>query len=160
MFKMFRRVGQGARTISRLARVLGVVATFCLLYGPKASKGNTEEGVLMQQEGLMAVFHVDETAKWGLALANLENVLNEVGEEKAKLEIVGNAEAVKGFLDPSLTSRMEALNSRGVRFMACRNALKAFDLEPASLPGFIQVVPAGVVEVIRKQSEGYAYVRP
>lgn len=140
--------------------MLGVVATFCLLYGPKASKGNTEEGVLMQQAGLMAVFHVDETAKWGLALTNLENVLNEVGEEKAKLEIVGNAEAVKGFLDPSLTSRMEALNSRGVRFMACRNALKAFDLEPASLPGFVQVVPAGVVEVIRKQSEGYAYVRP
>ena len=140
--------------------MLGVVATFCLLYGPKASKGNTEEGVLMQQEGLMAVFHVDETAKWGLALTNLENVLNEVGEEKAKLEIVGNAEAVKGFLDPSLTSRMETLNSRGVRFVACRNALKAFHVEQASLPGFIQVVPAGVVEVIRKQSEGYAYVRP
>jgi hypothetical protein len=157
---MFRRVGQGTRAIRRLARVLGVVATFCLLYGHKASKGNAEEGVLRQQEGLMAVFHVDETAKWSLALTNLENVLNEIGEEKAKLELVANAEAVKGFLDPSLTSRMEALNSRGVRFMACRNALKAFDLEPASLPGFIQVVPAGVVELIRKQSEGYAYVRP
>jgi len=108
----------------------------------------------------MAVFHVDEAAKWSLALTNLDNILNEVGEEKAKLEIVGNAEAVKGFLDPSLTSRMEALNSRGVRFVACRNALNAFHVEPASLPGFIQVVPAGVVEVIRKQSEGYAYVKP
>jgi hypothetical protein len=140
--------------------VLGIVATFCLLYGPKASKGNAEEGGLKQQEGLMAVFHVDEAVKWSLALTNLENILNEVGEENAKLELVGNAEAVKGFLDPSLTSRMEALNSRGVRFVACRNALMAFHVEPASLPGFIQVVPAGVVEVIRKQSEGYAYVRP
>jgi hypothetical protein len=157
---MFRRVWQGARAIRRLARVLGIVATFCLLYGPKASKGNAEEGGLKQQAGLMAVFHVDEAVKWSLALTNLENILNEVGEEKAKLEIVGNAEAVKGFLDPSLTSRMETLNSRGVRFVACRNALNAFHVEQASLPGFIQVVPAGVVEVIRKQSEGYAYVRP
>ena len=140
--------------------MLGVVATFCLLYGPKASKGNAEEGALKQQEGLMAVFHVDETAKWSLALTNLENILNEVGEEKAKLELVANAEAVKGFIDPSLTSSMEVLNSRGVRFVACQNALKAFHVEPTSLPGFIEVVPAGVVEVIRKQSEGYAYVRP
>lgn len=139
---------------------MGIVTAFCLLYGPKTSQGKAEEGALKKQEGLMAVFHVDETAKWSLALTNLENVLNEVGQDKAKLELVANAEAVKGFLEVSLASRMNGLTSRGVRFVACRNALKAFGMENTPLPAFVEVVPAGVVELILRQSDGYAYIKP
>jgi intracellular sulfur oxidation DsrE/DsrF family protein len=29
-----------------------------------------------------------------------------------------------------------------------------------SLPEFIHIVPAGITEIIRKQAEGYAYVKP
>ena len=110
-------------------------------------------------QNIKAVFHVDELAKWGLALTNIENALNEIGNN-ADIELVANAEAVKGYIDPSLLDKMTDLASRGVIFVACHNALNNFKIDVASLPVFVKIVSAGVVEIIEKENNGYAYVKP
>jgi intracellular sulfur oxidation DsrE/DsrF family protein len=38
--------------------------------------------------------------------------------------------------------------------------MKAQKLGKADMMSSIEYVPAGVIEIIRKQNEGYAYIRP
>jgi uncharacterized protein len=44
--------------------------------------------------------------------------------------------------------------------VACENTMTALKLTPADMNPAISYVPAGVVEIMKRQSEGWAYVRP
>ncbi|MDE5878854.1 MAG: DsrE family protein, partial [Desulfovibrio sp.] len=49
---------------------------------------------------------------------------------------------------------------RGVRFKICANALAENGIAHERLWPGCQVVPAGLVEVVRLQREGFAYIKP
>ncbi|MDD4474415.1 MAG: DsrE family protein [Eubacteriales bacterium] len=55
---------------------------------------------------------------------------------------------------------MESLNTKGVKFVACNNALMANNIDKYNIIHFVDTVPAGVLELVVKQSEGYAYIKP
>jgi intracellular sulfur oxidation DsrE/DsrF family protein len=55
---------------------------------------------------------------------------------------------------------MDGLNMKGVKFVACNNALMANNIEKHNIIHFVNIVPAGVLEILVKQSEGYAYIKP
>lgn len=106
-----------------------------------------------------AVFHVDESAKWGLVLKNIINTL--AGEEAVEMAVVANAEAVKEYvMGDQLVEQMTQLNTQGVNFFACNNALKAFEVDLNRMPKFVRITPAGILELVKKQNEGYAYIKP
>ncbi len=109
------------------------------------------------------IFHIDEISKWKHLLANVSNLLNGMEGEKLCVEVLANSEAVKYYdstqdLNSNINT-MESLNKRKVKFAACNNALKAYHINTENLFNFIDVVPAGVVELVKKQSEGYAYIK-
>lgn len=114
---------------------------------------------------LKAVLHVDEPIKWQLTLANTENLIADVGLENVTLEIIANAAAVKIFGSTEseaarVIEKMKALSNHNVKIIACRNALRANAISEDTLPSYITVVPAGITRIIKKQSEGYSYVKP
>lgn len=111
---------------------------------------------------LRAVFHVDEPAKWPLTLSSVRNFLNHVGRDGATVEVVANAAGVAIFPVPAaeLAEQLAALAHDGVRFVLCRNALRSQGIDEADLPPFVTVVPAGITEVVRRQQEGYSYIKP
>jgi len=47
-----------------------------------------------------------------------------------------------------------------VKVVACENTMKNMKLTKADMMPTIGYVPAGVVEIMNKQKEGYAYIRP
>lgn len=104
---------------------------------------------------MKVIFHIDEMSKWDLILKNVKNFLNE--KTDATIEVLANSEAVKGYLDEENIKKIEELNAN---FVSCGNALKGNDIKKEDLTEKIKVVPAGVVELAKKQSEGYAYIRP
>ncbi|WP_238883895.1 DsrE family protein [Clostridium sp. YIM B02551] len=109
------------------------------------------------------IFHIDEINKWKLMLKNVSNLLN-VTNEKFYIEVLANSEAVKYYetnkeLNADVNT-MESLNKKGVKFIACNNALMAYDIKSDNIIEFVNIVPAGVVELVKKQSEGYAYIKP
>ena len=59
-----------------------------------------------------------------------------------------------------LEEKMAALAKEGILFTACGNALKANQLNAEELYPFVEVVSAGVVELAKRQAEGYAYIKP
>lgn len=97
-----------------------------------------------------------------LALNNIANYLAALeGKTPCSVTLVANAAAVKLFTrDCPKASRIAELASRGVRFKLCANALRSQNLQETDLLESCTVVPAGMVELVRLQDAGFAYVKP
>lgn len=105
------------------------------------------------------IFHVDELVKWPLVLANARNFL--AIEPDAKIEILANSEAVKFLaLEAKESDIFQELVGNHVVFAACHNAMVKFAIPAEALAKDVVVVPAGVVELAKKQHQCYAYIRP
>ncbi len=109
------------------------------------------------------VFQVSDNdpAKWGLALNNAHNVQVDLGEDTVEMEIVAYGPGI-GMLkaDSPVAKRIAAALKSGVKVVACENTMKAQKLVYADMLPDIGFVPAGVVELMQKQQQGYAYIRP
>lgn len=116
---------------------------------------------------MKTVIHVDEPGKWDLALENARNIIK-YGERTGvdfRIEIVANGDAACSLCEDRARAeeRYDAIRDLAldtVKFVACQNALAARDIRESSLIPFVEVVPAGIVELIRRQEEGYAYLKP
>lgn len=53
---------------------------------------------------------------------------------------------------------MEALHEHGVEFSVCNNSMGALEVAAADLHPFVRMTPAGVLEVTKKQMQGYHYI--
>ncbi len=109
------------------------------------------------------VFQVSdaEPAKWSLALNNARNVQKDLGADKVAVEIVAYGPGI-GMLkmDSGVGSRIGEAMSTGVALVACENTMHGQKLTKADMLGGIGYVPAGVVELMERQKQGYAYIRP
>jgi intracellular sulfur oxidation DsrE/DsrF family protein len=116
-----------------------------------------------QGTGNKVVFQVSdaEPQKWNLALNNAKNVQDDLGADKVELEIVVYGPGI-GMLkgDSPVAARIEQALKNGIKVVACENTMRAQKLVYADMLPKIGYVPAGVVELMKKQQEGYAYIRP
>lgn len=110
-----------------------------------------------------AVFQVSDAdpQKWNLTLNNAKNVQDDLGSDAVDLEIVVYGPGI-GMLkgDSPIAKRIADALKSGVKVVACENTMKAQKLVYADMLPTIGYVPAGVVELMKKQQEGYAYIRP
>jgi len=109
------------------------------------------------------IFHIDENFKWGLLLKNVKNLTKAVELNASKIEVLANSEAVKAYVNTTLnvnTALIKELANLGIHFTACNNALNGFGIHREQLETFVEVVPIGVLELIEKQANGYAYIKP
>ena len=103
----------------------------------------------------------DDAKKWNLALNNVKNVQQELGADNVDIEVVAYGPGI-GMLkfESSVAERVDEAVKSGVKVVACENTMKAQKLGKADMMSSIGYVPAGVIEIIKKQNEGYAYIRP
>ena len=109
-----------------------------------------------------ALFQVtdNDPARWTLILNNMQNLREGVGGEPVEIELVAYGPGINMLKsDSSVKQRIaEALKS-GVKVNACQNTMNGMKLTPADMLPEIGYVPSGVVEVMRKQQQGWAYIR-
>ena len=102
-----------------------------------------------------------DAAKWNLALNNAKNVQDSLGADKVDIEIVAYGPGI-GMLkaDGTTSNRVTAAVKAGIQVVACENTMIAQKLTKADMNSSIGYVPTGVVELMKRQQEGWAYVRP
>jgi uncharacterized protein len=91
----------------------------------------------------------------------VKNVQDDLGGDAIELEIVAYGPGI-GMLkaDSPVGKRVaEALKS-GVKVVACENTMRGQKLGIADMLPNLGYVPAGVVELMARQRDGYAYIRP
>jgi len=103
----------------------------------------------------------NDPKKWDIALVNANNIRREYAAENMEIEIVAYGPGLEMFKTASsLHQRVEAAAKSGVKLVACGNTMKATNTSRGELDPAVEVVKAGVVEVVQKQQQGYSYVRP
>ena len=102
----------------------------------------------------------NDVDRWNLVLNNVRNLQAAVGAD-ADIEIVAYGPGIQLLKAGSpIAGRIgDALRDR-VRVVACENSMAGARLTGADMLPDIGYVASGVVEVVRKQQEGYSYVRP
>jgi len=110
------------------------------------------------------VFHIDEgtLSRANMVLHNIENLIDDLGQGEVEVALVANGEGVKALLrSPNVHKRqVNKLAEQGVQFLACANSMRFLGLREKDMLEPIQVVPAGVSELTKKQADGWAYIRP
>ena len=103
----------------------------------------------------------NDPGKWNLALNNAKNLQADLGAKNVDIEIVAYGPGI-GMLkaDSVVGNRIGEALSSGVRIEACENTMRGQKLEKADMLGGIGYVQAGVVEIMQKQQQGWAYIRP
>ncbi len=98
---------------------------------------------------------------WNLTLNNAKNVQQELGAKNIEVEIVAYGPGI-GMLkfDSAVANRIDEAVADGVKVVACENTMKAQKLTRDDMLSSTGFVPAGVIELMKKQKEGYAYIRP
>ena len=109
-----------------------------------------------------ALFQVpdNDPARWNMILNNMQNLREGVGGEPVEIELVAYGPGINMLKsDSSVKQRIaEALKS-GVKVNACQNTMNGMKLTAPDMLPEIGYVPSGVVEVMRKQQQGWAYIR-
>jgi hypothetical protein len=109
------------------------------------------------------VFQVsdDDPKKWNLALNNIKNVQNDLGKNKVDIELVVYGPGIGMLKAESIAgNRVNDAVAAGVDVVACENTMRAQKLAKDDMLKSVGYVKAGVIELIEKQRQGYAYVRP
>jgi uncharacterized protein len=99
--------------------------------------------------------------KWALALNNAENVQEDLGKNNVEIEIVAYGPGI-GMLkmDSEVSGRVNTAISSGVKVAACENTMTKQKIPHSEIINGAIFVKAGVVELMQKQQQGFAYIRP
>lgn len=99
--------------------------------------------------------------KWNEALINIKNIQNELGRRNVVIDLVVYDAAIDMLkLESEVAPRVAEAIASGVKVVACQNTMQALGLTDADMLPGIGYTPAGVVYLMLRQEEGYAYVKP
>lgn len=102
-----------------------------------------------------------DPAKWNLALNNARNAQNDLGRDKVGIEIVVYGPGI-GMLrdDAVVANRVSDAVKSGISVVACENTMTAQKMDKSVMNPSVTYVPAGVVQLMNRQNQGWAYIRP
>ncbi len=101
------------------------------------------------------------TTTYTKVLGSVSNLVKAFAGDKTVVEIVCRDSGIDLLLSGTgaLRDRMSKLHSQGVVFAACRNTLRARHIDRKRLVPFAVVVDAGVAEIVRKEEDGWSYLK-
>lgn len=110
-----------------------------------------------------AVFHIDDKKKIQKAIGNTKGVATDFSDANVQHQIkwVINGTGVLRFTKENNEYReqIEHLLDRNLQVAVCKNSLLHFEIKPSEIIDGIEIVPTAVGELIRKQVEGWAYIK-
>jgi hypothetical protein len=132
-----------------------------------------KKGIVTLLMGIMALAGFAQEKKlsvvWDLSSADTTvqaAVFRQVNNARAQVpdlqvEVVFHGQAVFAVMNDSLqfASRVKLAKEKGVTLAVCNNSLKRLKIDPSKLMAETTVVPSAVVELIKKQAEGWSYLK-
>ncbi|HUJ01351.1 MAG TPA: DsrE family protein [Usitatibacter sp.] len=115
---------------------------------------------------IRVVYHINEGVQ--KAPAVLRNIANELdAEPNTKIVVVAHGMGIDFLLkdakDPkgnAFTPEIETLGMRGVEFRVCNNTLESRHIDKSRVVPDAKIVPSGVAEIAKLESQGYVYLKP
>jgi len=96
-------------------------------------------------------------------LGSANNVIKFYGVDNTEVVIVAYSQGIKALMkhrDNKIRKRVKSLMTYDVEFIACANTMKTLKIDKKELLEGVEIVTAGIVELIERQLRGYIYIRP
>lgn len=99
-------------------------------------------------------------------LSSASNVMKFYGPQMCEVAIVCYGKGIKAvlkeshFFDTTIQPRLKSLMTYDVEFIACGNTMRTYNIDKKALLENVEVVTAGIVELIERQVGGWIYIRP
>jgi uncharacterized protein len=139
--------------------VVLALATFAL-FGSSVSTAQTQQAGAQRNKVVIQVSDADP-GKWNLALNNARNLQADLGAPNVDVEIVAYGPGIGMLkLDSPVGGRVDEATAAGVKVVACEVTMRGQKLARTDMLNGIGYVPAGVVELMSRQQQGWAYIRP
>jgi intracellular sulfur oxidation DsrE/DsrF family protein len=137
-----------------MAALLGGAMMIGAIALPASSQAADKSKIIIQVSD-------NDTAKWNLALNNAKNIQKDVGADNVVIEIVAFGPGVNMLkAESEVGNRISDAVDTGVQVNACQNTMRNFKLSKEDMNARVGYVPSGVVEIMQRQQQGYAYLRP
>ncbi len=103
----------------------------------------------------------DDAKKWIAVLANIRNIQAELGAKNVSIAVVAISYGLGMLTAESLAANdvQDALVT-GVEFIACGNSMQAQKVAKEDLVDGVTIAKAGYVEIMKRQQQGWSYLRP
>lgn len=96
-----------------------------------------------------------------LVLHNVANLLKFYGPQQVETEVVAYGPGIDLLMKKNKHSGdINKLAQQGVMFAACENTMHAMHITKAQLNPSADPVPSGAVAIIKREQEGWQYLRP
>jgi len=102
----------------------------------------------------------DDTA-WNSLVLHVNNTMNALADDGgSQVEVVfwGPGLNMLRKTNTAYEERLKQLSDRGVKLLACRNAMKTRKVATEDLFPFAGQVDSGIAEIVKKQEAGWAYI--
>jgi uncharacterized protein len=143
------------RTFAALLAITLTLTSFCA----EAADGVAQ--AVVAREKVVIQMSDSVPGKWNLALNNAKNLQEALGRDNVDVEIVAYGPGIDMLkFESEVGPRIDKALADGVKIVACENTMKSMKLTKSDMLSSIGYVPSGVVELIRKQKDGWAYIRP
>jgi intracellular sulfur oxidation DsrE/DsrF family protein len=109
------------------------------------------------------VFQVSDAdpAKWNLTLNNARNVQADLGKDNVEIEIVAYGPGLPMLKsDSKVAARLAQALDSSIALLACENTMQNTKVGRDDMYYGIAYVQAGVTHLMKRQREGWAYIRP
>jgi hypothetical protein len=99
--------------------------------------------------------------KQKIVLNNVANMLKHYGPDRVQIEVVAYGPGLRLlFGDNANADRITSMMKQGVTFSACANTMANMGKDLEGLIDGSRKVPGGVVQIMERQEQGWAYLRP
>ena len=141
------------RTTNAVAALLLAAAAILSPFAAQAQSAERARVVIQVSDA--------DPGKWNLALNNANNVQQDLGKDKVDIEIVAYGPGLAMLKsDSKVAPRLAQALDRSIGLMACENTMRNTKTTRADMYAGIAYVDAGVVHLMKRQREGWAYIRP
>ncbi len=126
----------------------------------RAAQRDTPAATSTAKHRVLFALTSGEQADWVLTLGNIRNLIADLKPDTVQIELVAYGPGVAMVKrDSPVAGGIAALQSPGVRFVACENSMRVLHLTKADLAPAIGTVPAGIGEVVRHEESGWSYIK-
>lgn len=133
---------------------------FLLLAGTGLFAGAARAAPKAKQRLVIQVSDADP-GKWQLALNNARNVQTELGKDNVEIEIVAYGPGLDMLkAESKVAAGLAAALDSSVGLIACENTMHNRHVSRDDIYAGVRFVPAGVTHIMKRQGEGWAYIRP
>jgi intracellular sulfur oxidation DsrE/DsrF family protein len=96
-----------------------------------------------------------------MVLHNVANILKFYGPEKVETEVVAYGPGIDLLMGKNKNAaQVQKLTQQGVMFAACENTMRAMHITKAQLNRSAYPVPSGAVAIVKREQQGWQYLRP